>query len=246
MAKPLAALLDAVSSRDGESKFYFVGDYVNRGPETKQVLDQLLALPAGAARFVRGNHDDIFGQVLDGTSYAPNASHGDRHVAFRWFLQYGLDSTLASYDANSLDQLIAKIPESHRNFIQSLEPVIEEPDLFVAHGYWPVDQPDSELAGQLQRDPATRHQLLWNRFKTEEIVSDKAWRRAGYFGHTPVELYPELLADPRRPLPIQSSKIRLLDTAVALQLRGRLTAYCHETSAFIQVNRDGRVVGGEE
>jgi hypothetical protein len=206
------------------------------------VIDGLLQLPPGDARFVRGNHDDVFDQVLHGVSYAPNASEGDALIAFQWFLQYGLDSTLASYDASSLPELKERIPETHRNFIHSLEPAIEDPDLFVAHGSWKWNEPADDLAANLATSEAARRRLIWTRFDTAEIVREKAWRRTGYFGHTPVELYPELMPDPRAPVPIRSHRIRLLDTAAALQVHGRLTAWCHEEDRFVQVDRAGKIV----
>src|SRR2546423_6721755 len=95
MLAPLKRLLDEVNELDSRAKFYFVGDYVNRGPDSKGVIDLLLSL--NGARFVRGNHDDIFDQVLNATSYAGNASNGDRVVAFQWFMDHGLDTTFTSY-----------------------------------------------------------------------------------------------------------------------------------------------------
>ncbi len=46
----------------------FVGAFVNRGPDSRGVIALLMSLPN--ARFVRGNHDDVFDQVLSGVSYA--------------------------------------------------------------------------------------------------------------------------------------------------------------------------------
>lgn len=257
MAHPLDALLKVIASRDTDAKLYFVGDYVNRGRDSRNVIDRLLALAPGSARFVRGNHDDIFDQILHDKPFAPNSSEGNRLTAFRWFLQYGLDATLCSYgadaaqvehiakhatDVSALDKLIALIPPAHRAFIHALEPIIDDADLFVAHGNWNVNESDATLAKRLTTEPDARRRLLWHRFSTNDIMSIKAWQRTGYFGHTPVELYPQLLPDSKQLLPIQSSKIRLLDTAVALQPHGRLTAYCHEESTFLQVDRQGALV----
>src|SRR5438874_11014594 len=95
MLRPLEVLLDAIRSADAAPRFLFVGDYVNRGPDSKRVIDVLLALPK--SRFIRGNHDDIFDQVLHDRCFAPNASEGNRIAAFQWFMQHGLDNTLLSY-----------------------------------------------------------------------------------------------------------------------------------------------------
>src|SRR5438128_3922308 len=95
MLRPLEALVEAVEKADAKRQLLFVGDYVNRGPDSKGVIDLLLSL--NGAKFVRGNHDDIFDQVLNGKSYAGNASNGDRMVAFQWFMEHGLDTTFTSY-----------------------------------------------------------------------------------------------------------------------------------------------------
>src|SRR4051794_20938618 len=94
MLKPLKALLNAVHNRDPESVFYFVGDYVNRGPDSRGVVDMLLNIPDDRAKMIRGNHDDIFDLILNGKSFAA----GNEPVpVFAWFMAHGLGNTLISY-----------------------------------------------------------------------------------------------------------------------------------------------------
>jgi len=255
MLRPLARLIDAVCRADSRPRFYFVGDYVNRGPDSRGIIDLLLAL--NHAQFIRGNHDDIFDQIINDICYAPNASEGSRPLAFQWFTQHGLDKTLVSYGADpdeviwlaekpSLARLLAMltcIPEAHRAFIRNLPPVIEEDDLFIAHGHWDVhEQTESPcLELRLAEDRRRRYSLLWERYELAEITEKKAWRRIGYFGHTPVENYPELLPDGSL-TPIIADKMVLVDTACAVSRLGRLTAYCHEERRWIQVDRSGQVM----
>src|ERR1700712_5229298 len=105
MLHPLATLVAQVQRVDSAARFIFVGDYVNRGPDSKGVIDLLLTLDNAA--FIRGNHDDIFDLVINGQCYADNATRGDRVAAFHWFMKYGLDNTLLSYgcDHGLLDRL---------------------------------------------------------------------------------------------------------------------------------------------
>ena len=42
-------------------------------------------------------------------------------------------------------------------------------------------------------------------------------------------------------VPVAGPKIVLIDTAAALVPHGRLTAYCHETGAFIQAEQSGKI-----
>src|SRR3954463_7462079 len=99
MHRMLVGLLDAIRARDKDASLYFVGDYVNRGPESKQVVDLLLTLKD--AKFARGNHDEIFDLVLNGTCYEPHPGLNAPLHAFLTFLQFGLDATLASYGIDS-------------------------------------------------------------------------------------------------------------------------------------------------
>src|SRR5574342_423760 len=93
MLKPLERLLEAVRAADPEPQFCFAGDYVNRGPDSRGVIELRLTLKKDA-RFLRGNHDDIFQQILTGNSFCPNASDGNRLLAFEWFMQHGLGQAL--------------------------------------------------------------------------------------------------------------------------------------------------------
>jgi hypothetical protein len=257
MLRPLERLLEEVGRIDSQARYYFVGDYINRGHDSKGVIDLLLTL--SSAKFVRGNHDDVFDQVLNSTSYASNAANGDRLVAFGWFMEYGLDHTFMSYgvdyamlevcnrspSVDKLQKIAAAVPEAHRQFIRNLPPVIEESDLFIAHAKWDPYETDSmpTMFEMLKGSDASRHKLLWGRYSEEEIGITKAWRRTGYFGHTPVYAYAasqrsgEVLM-----LPIAGNKIVLLDTGVALNANGRLTAFCADNQSFIQVDHFAKVV----
>src|SRR5438874_13503742 len=111
LLRPLEGLLAGISRADPDASLYFVGDYVNRGLESKAVIDLVLTLKN--AQFIRGNHDDIFDQVITGRFYAPNASGGDRGIAFKWFTEHGLVETLQSYGiANSQIAKVYQRPQA--------------------------------------------------------------------------------------------------------------------------------------
>ena len=62
MFAALETLIDALTKLDPQARFYFVGDYVNRGPESKRVIEYLITLKN--AKFCRGNHDDVFDLIV--------------------------------------------------------------------------------------------------------------------------------------------------------------------------------------
>jgi serine/threonine protein phosphatase 1 len=251
MFRPLEKLLAAIERKDPLRQLLFVGDYVNRGPDSKGVIDLLLSLKD--AHFVRGNHDDVFDHVLHNVSYCGEPGEDFREASFKWFMQHGLDKTFMSYGvsegelknvlrrttAAALDELTRQVPAGHRQFIRNLPAVIESADLFVAHAKWDVHTPTEKptVAQRLASSEKLRYPLLWGRYRSDEIEADKPWARTGYFGHTPVDSYLES-ADL---VPVTGPKIVLLDTAAALVPHGRLSAYCHETGQFIQVDQNGKL-----
>jgi serine/threonine protein phosphatase 1 len=260
MLQPLATLLLEVRKRDPEAVFYFVGDYVNRGRDSRGVIDLLIALHHdGVARFVRGNHDDIFDLLLNGTCYADTLAQADPIVAFNWFMQFGLDRTLRSYGVDKaeiksvldhptpakLKSVMNAVPEEHRRFIRELEPLIEDADLIVAHALWEVHEPNdpTRFRSTLASHQILRHRLLWGRYSDGELAMPKAWTRTMFFGHTPVGNY--AVTRRGRATPIAGPSIVLLDTAAALGPSGRLTAFCAETGRFLQADPMGRMLRAE-
>jgi hypothetical protein len=256
MLRSLERLVAAVRAADPAARLIFAGDYVNRGPDSRGVIDLLLSLAAGgagaAARFVRGNHDDVFDQVLSGENFTGETGLDNRAAAFQWFMQHGLEATFRSYGATNddlnramrrptemnLEFLASLVPDNHRAFVRELPPVVEDDDLFVAHAKWDIYTPDhNPPIAQRLPDPKVRQRLLWGRYSIAEIAEEKFWRRPGYFGHTPSQSYGEGAA-----MPVLGPHIALLDTGLALVDDGRLTAFCHETGQFLQADRDGRIV----
>jgi serine/threonine protein phosphatase 1 len=251
----LRGLLEAVRGLDSSPWFFFVGDYVNRGPDSNKVIDLLLTL--ANASFVRGNHDDVFDLVLHGACYDPHSAAPDPASAFGWFMQHGLANTFTSYGVDhglleeaerrptpqKLRVISAAVPPAHRKFIRDLPPVVEEADLFVAHAMWDADEADAApgLGHRLASSARLRHRLLWGRYSGDDVRRPKRWARTGYFGHTPVEAFGPLVHRGRN-LPVRGPRIVLLDTGAALSPHGRLSAVCAETAQVVQVDRAGSVV----
>ena len=270
MLRPLEALVAAVRRADAEAELYFCGDYCDRGPDTRGVVDLLLSL--GRARFVRGNHDDVMDLCCNGTCFAVGGGELAGPVedevlvdVFDAFWREGLAETLWSYErpaaaargsrpaglvpaaAQWVRERFDCVPEAHKRFFRTLPAVAEAEDFFVAHATWPADQIDA--AGRMNSvaagDAVLRHEVLWGRYVANQLRSPKAWRRPGYFGHTPTLNYaaqPDLVRDPDLPaVPIHAEKVTLLDTA-AFAVGGLLTAYCHDDARTLQADRDGDVI----
>ena len=142
--------------------FILLGDYVDRGPASREVLEFIASHPANV-RALCGNHEDMMIAAQDG---------GDHLV--RW-LSNGGNDTLSSYGVKN----IFEIPREHFDLIAALPTFIDDGQrLFVHAGIDPA-APDA-------RD---RHTLLWTRKHPPE---NQALPRFLVHGHTPVRGRPEL------------------------------------------------------
>ncbi|PNR95550.1 MULTISPECIES: metallophosphoesterase family protein [Petrotoga] len=140
MYDSLISLLKQTQIKDSDTVI-FLGDYVDRGPYSKKVLDLLIALSKQKNRiFLKGNHDDM---MVD--YYQKTHEYGDGV----WFYNGAL-STIRSFDNN--------IGEEYITFLKDLPLYYEmevgnEKYLFVHAGV----NPNKPLSEQNKRD------LLWIR-----------------------------------------------------------------------------------
>lgn len=136
---------DAAARSQNRRLIVFLGDYVDRGAHSREVIDCLI----DAARsddgferiFLKGNHDDAMIGFLNGD-----------HDGAWWITMLGGRETLRSYgvsagkDARHL--LRRNLPESHGMFLNALQPVhLEDGLLFVHAGIRPgipLDEQDPE------------------------------------------------------------------------------------------------------
>ena len=256
MRVSLEAIVHAIGSVDDDARFYFVGDYVNRGPDSRRVIEFLLSI-ADRAAFVRGNHDDVLDLILNDAWEGGEDGVFDALTACGWFLRHGLEDTLHSYGVDPdlierdrraptpmlLRAIRESFPDSHRNFIRALPTIVEEPGLFVAHAFWPPEERNDRehVFDRLAGDAEFTHRVIWERWTPGQIIAQKPWSRPGFFGHTPVSNYPPSMRDGGN-VPIVFQMITLLDTGAALSPAGRLSAVCVEDGRLIQVDRAGRVI----
>ena len=177
-------ILEEAKSRATPSLIVSVGDLVDRGPDSKGVIEHCLSspLPDNVERLVLcGNHDLTFCDFLmQPTLSSPWIGWG----GVATLASYGIDlddfvktgqpeGTLASW-------LSERIPAAHRAFLAQLPAALSMPDAHIVHAGMRHHVPMQE---QTMRD------LLWIRepFLVEEPASD----RRIIHGHTPFEV-PEI------------------------------------------------------
>ncbi|UCD77696.1 MAG: serine/threonine protein phosphatase [Desulfobacterales bacterium] len=143
----------------------FIGDYIDRGPGSVEVVDYLVNLKKRIPGiiFLKGNHEDMLEKYLDGT---------DRFT----YLLNGGQNTLDSYLSKNPQSESFPIPPEHMKFFKSLRLYYEtEAYIFVHAGL----RPKVPLGSQETED------LLWIRDKF--IYSKYNFGKTVIFGHTPLE-----------------------------------------------------------
>ena len=164
----LSVLLDAIQPASAD-KVVFLGDYVDRGPSPRGVIDRLIALRDSRrcqTVFLRGNHEDMFLDFI-----GERGRHGEA------FLFNGGRITLASYGLAPVlpgNEVRVQLPEPHLEFLRGLDlRHLDEPFLFVHAGVSPA----RPLAEQNEED------LLW--IRDEFIRNRHPFSQTIVFGHTP-------------------------------------------------------------
>lgn len=153
LLESLLAVIDADAAQrpSADTLLIFLGDLVDRGPQSCQVVERLMQIRDADApvRFLMGNHEEVFLRAIGGDL-----------KALRFLIKIGGRATILSYgispeDYASLDfealaeRLRELVPPSHVEFLSAFESWIEVGDyLFVHAGI----RPGIDLAEQRPSD----------------------------------------------------------------------------------------------
>jgi serine/threonine protein phosphatase 1 len=109
-------LLAAVNLQS-DDKIITLGDYVDRGPDSKGAIDRLIALhDAGQLTALRGNHELMMLQARDSTTLPKAARRPNKS---QWLAKGGT-ATLASYAKPGKVGKLKDVPEQHWHFIENV------------------------------------------------------------------------------------------------------------------------------
>ncbi len=144
-----------------DDHIYFLGDYVDRGPSSKAVLDEFLMLIDKGFQIylLRGNHEQMMLDALNSES---------EHT--QW-LKNGGKSTLLSFQKDNVKQVDTK----YINFIRNMSYYFELEDYILVHGGLNFDFDD---AFECKED------MLW--IRNQDIDKVKTRGKRLIVGHTPV------------------------------------------------------------
>ncbi|MGD9724150.1 MAG: metallophosphoesterase family protein [Pirellulales bacterium] len=155
----LDAVLAAIAPTAAD-QFVFLGDLVDQGRDSRDVLDRLIAL-AQQCRVItiQGNHEEMM----------LAARHNQE--ALRYWEVCGGFATLNSYRYGAR---IDEVPEEHWQFLASCRPYYETDDVIFTHANYIAELPMAE-----QPD----HQLRWALFEPDEMRPHVSGKKV-FVGHT--------------------------------------------------------------
>ena len=211
-------LLEVLRYDPTADRLIFLGDYIDRGPDSKGVLELMLSLqrenPANV--FLMGNHEDNFLTYMHAGMTGKDASYGRTEP----FFAGGGVATLTSYVPQLRDpydlRLCHAIPPEHLTFLAEL------PLLWTNETYIAVH------AGVRPGIPLERQQandLL--RIRSPFLHTPHGLAKCVVFGHTPF-----------REVKREADKIGIDTGACYASLGyGKLTALCLQTQETFQVGQ---------
>ncbi|GAA4220813.1 serine/threonine protein phosphatase 1 [Sagittula marina] len=190
MLEGALSLIEADGGRD--ARIVFLGDYVDRGPESKGVIEILAQGVAEGRNWtcIKGNHDRLFEWFV-----TPPHPRNDPHliIGYDWthpniggretMQSYGVEVPERIRSRELADEVRAKVPDHHLTFLNGLKLSHREAGKFFVHA---GVRPGVPLADQVEDD------MVWIR---DEFLKDTRDHGAlVVHGHTPVDA-PELHAN---------------------------------------------------
>lgn len=170
-----ALIFDEIKIQNSDS-LYFLGDYIDRGPKSKQVIDLLIDLSQKySCTFLGGNHEEVAVMV-----YRKEVLRNKQHKWFRssnphlnnW-LRMGGKEFLDSFGVDS----ILQVPESYIIWMENLKNVEPLDDYILVH---------AGLNFHIPNIFDDHHAMRWTRsFETD---MQKTGNRPVVHGHVPVSL----------------------------------------------------------
>ncbi len=170
-ARQLREILEAVDYDERHDRVIFVGDLIDRGEESPEVVEYVLQLRRRNPGVVclRGNHEQMLLDLLD---YGDPLWLIPENGGIQTLQQYGFD-----IDEHTASLAIG-IPESHIEFLRSLPFFYEDEKALYVHAGIAAGKHPAECEPEV---------LMWTRDLNFFTLYDG---KPCFFGHTPARLLP--------------------------------------------------------
>lgn len=154
----------------------FLGDYVDRGGASREVLDLLIARShTDELLLLKGNHEELFLEFFDNPALL---SSWRQYGGLQTLISYGLKPSLnptADEQKQLAREFTAKVPARHRKMLSELPTSFKFGDFFFVHA---GVRPGVPLEQQKE------HDLLW--IREEFLLHERDFEKIIVHGHTPV------------------------------------------------------------
>ncbi len=167
---------DAEAAAGLKHTVIYLGDYVDRGPESFEVLDRLINEPLAGFDTIhlKGNHEDMMLAFLSGAAGSLWTGNG----GIETLGSYGLQPPPTLFDGADLESLRYRlrraIPSDHVRFLEGLRLCHTEGDYFFVHA---GVRPGKPLADQ---DP---REMMW--IRDPFLGSNASFGKRVVHGHSP-------------------------------------------------------------
>jgi serine/threonine protein phosphatase 1 len=152
----------------------FLGDYIDRGPNSRQVIDLMIARRRQHdVLFLKGNHEDCVLRLLTDPTVL---SEWQNMGGLATLLSYGVMGTRGDGSPHDVSTTLRRaMPDSHRRFIEGLALSFTSGDFFFVHA-------GARPGIPLQRQ--SRWDLLW--IRDDFLLHEEDFGMVVVHGHTPI------------------------------------------------------------
>ncbi|HKK10732.1 MAG TPA: metallophosphoesterase family protein [Bacteroidales bacterium] len=171
-SKTLETLLKQIQPSKNDH-LIFLGDYIDRGPDSKGVLDLVMALEKDGYNMttLRGNHESYFVEAYYHAFELGGGLFKKKNLKLKAWFEHGGKEALKSFAVKD----IRKVPEQYIKWIEGTQLYLQTEDYIIVHAgmNFTLDNPYED-----------EHAMLW--IKDFEVDSSKIGGRKVIHGHTPV------------------------------------------------------------
>ncbi len=171
----LKALIEEQIKPSRHDTLFFLGDYIDRGPDAKGVIDFIIKLQKDdyTVRTLRGNHEDYLLRSFDNEAAQKGFLGLNRNLLKKEWFKYGGKETLASFNTEDVHE----IPKKYIDWMRKLEYYIELDSFILVH---------AGLNFGLEDPFSDKQAMMW--LKDYKVDRNKTGNRKLVHGHVPVSL----------------------------------------------------------
>ena len=171
-AKTLKVLLEYQLKATKNDHLYFLGDYIDRGPDGKGVIDYLMHLQQEEynVHFLKGNHEDMCVKAFEADK--KKKLFGGKHIEQKEWEAVGAKKTLESFRVKHPRE----IPQLYIDWMNACLPYIELDEYIIVHAgmNFKIDNPFED-----------ERSMMWTR--KFQVDFNKSHGKKIIHGHIPVD-----------------------------------------------------------